>query len=399
MIQMTRLIISVLFIYVTIAAQAQSGYETVLQQIEANNTTLAALRQQTEAQKLGNRTGLAPANPEVEFSYLWGNPSVIGNRTDVGITQTFDFPTAYSHRSKIANLQNENAELQYKVERQNILLSAKKACIELMYYNALAREYAVRLQIAERIAESTKTKLDKGETNILEHNKAQLNLTTLQAEVVQIETERAALLSELKLLNGGKEITGEILNSEFRIQNSELPSNFEEWYSQAEAKSPALQYVSTQIEIGKHEVKHNRAMGLPKMSAGYMSEKVVGEHFQGVSVGVSIPLWENKNRVKQAKAQVQAAETIFEDSKLQFYSRLQALYAKAASLQQNAQKLRQSLTDNNNGPLLKKALDAGEISLLNYLLEIEFYYDAISKTSEAERDYELAAAELWAMEL
>ena len=36
---------------------------------------------------------------------------------------------------------------------------------------------------------------------------------------------------------------------------------------------------------------------------------------------------------------------------------------------------------------------------LNYLLEIEFYYNAISKVLEAERDYELAAAELWAVEL
>ena len=61
---MKKLIISILIVSAILTAQAQSGYETVLQQIEANNTTLAALRQQTEAQKLGNRTGLAPANPK-----------------------------------------------------------------------------------------------------------------------------------------------------------------------------------------------------------------------------------------------------------------------------------------------------------------------------------------------
>jgi hypothetical protein len=49
--------------------------------------------------------------------------------------------------------------------------------------------------------------------------------------------------------------------------------------------------------------------------------------------------------------------------------------------------------------LLKKALDAGEISLLTYLMEVEYYYDAINKVLEAERDYELAAAELSAVEL
>ncbi|MDR0295885.1 MAG: TolC family protein [Prevotellaceae bacterium] len=388
----------ILFIVAGVVARGQSGYEAVLQQIEANNTTLVTLRQQTEAEKLGNRTGLAPVNPEVEFNYLWGSPAAIGNRYDISLRQTFDFPTVYAHRSKIAGLQNENVELSYKAERFNILLSAKQACIELVYYNTLAKEYAVRLQNAERIAQAYKIKLGKGETNILEHNKAQLNLTAVQAELAHIEAERAALLTELKRLNGGKEITNYKLQITAYPINV-LPANFEEWYATVENKSPVLQYVRKQIEINKQQAKLNWAMGLPKFSAGYMSEKIVGEHFQGITVGMSIPLWENNNRVKQAKVQAKAAKAMFEDSKIQFYNRLQTIYFKAAALQQNTQKFRQSLAENNNEPLLKKALDTGEISLLNYLLEIEYYYDAMNKVLEAERDYELAAAELWAVEL
>jgi outer membrane protein TolC len=160
-----------------------------------------------------------------------------------------------------------------------------------------------------------------------------------------------------------------------------------------------LQYVNGQIAIGNQQVKLNRALGLPKFSAGYISEKIVGEHFQGVTVGVSVPLWENKNRVKEAKAQVRAAESALEDNKVQFYNRLQSLYLKASAMQQSAQKVRQSLSAYSNEPLLKKALDAGEISLLNYLLEIEYYYDAMNRVLEAERDYELATAELSAVEM
>ncbi len=68
-------------------------------------------------------------------------------------------------------------------------------------------------------------------------------------------------------------------------------------------------------------------------------------------------------------------------------------------MQKNARRIRQSLENNNNEPLLKKALDAGEISLLNYLLEIEYYYNAVNKALEAERDFELAVAELQAVEM
>jgi len=196
-------------------------------------------------------------------------------------------------------------------------------------------------------------------------------------------------------LNGGKEI---VFSNDTYSANA-LLANFEDWYAMTESKNPVLQYVRTQIEIGQQQVKLNCAMGLPKFSAGYMSEKIVAEHFQGITLGMNIPLWENKNRVREAKAQTRAAEAIFEDSKVQFYNRLQILYFKAIALQQNAQILRQSLNDNNNEPLLKTALDAGEISLLNYLLEIEFYYNAVDKVLKAERDFELATMELWAVEL
>lgn len=390
-----KLIISLLLTAIVFPVMAQNEIETVLEQIESNSTTLGALREKMEAQKLGNRTGIYLPNPEVEFNYLWGSPSAIGNRTDINVTQSFDFPTAYRHRSKISKLENANVDLTYKSERINLLLRAKQICIELAYYNALAKEYAVRLANAQRITETFQARYDKGDANVIENNKAQLNRTTVANEMNRIEIEQASLLSELKALNGGKDIS--FAMSE--ISNKTLPVNFEDWYVSAESKSPVLQYIRGQIEIGQQQVKLNTAMGLPKFKAGYMSEKVVGQNFQGVTVGVSVPLWENKNRVKQAKAQVRAAETALEDTKTQFYNRLQNLFIRSSGLQENALKYRNALSSFNNEALLKKALDSGEISLLNYLLEIEYYYDAMNKVLEAERDLGLSLAELSAMEL
>ena len=390
-----KLLIYIITLIIPFAAIAQDGYETVLQQIEANNTALAALREQIESQKIGNRTGIYLSNPEVEFNYLWGNPKVMGKRTDFAVSQSFDFPTAYGHRRNIADLQNANAEIVYKSERTNLLLLAKQTCIELVYHNALVKEYSIRIDNARRMAETYQIRLDKGDANILEYNKAKLNLTAIQTELAKIEAQRVALLSELKRMNGGKEIA--LLQDEFSPPM--LPSNFDEWYSNMETKNPVLQYVKGEIEISKERVKLNRALSLPKFSTGYMSEKVVGEQFQGITLGVSIPLWENKNMQRYAKSQVKASEIALEDTKIQFYNRLQSLYLKASVLQQNALKFRETITSNRNDELLKKALDSGEISLLDYLLEIGYYYDAMIQVLEAERDYELALAELSAVEL
>jgi outer membrane protein TolC len=374
---------------------AQSGYETVLQQIEENNTTLAALRKQTEAQKLSNLTGLLPENPEVAFNHLWGKPSYIGNNMDFAVTQTFDFPAVYRHRSKIARLQNENIDLPYKTQRTETLLSAKQTCIELVYYNILAKEYENWLQNARFIADAYKIKLEKGEINIIEHNKAHLNLTAVQIEIAQIEAERAVLLAQLKRLNGGKEIAF----SAESYPAAALPQNFETWYASIESKNPELQYAQKQIDIDMQQIKLTRAEGFPKFWAGYAGEIERDKSSHGVIVGLSIPLWENRNRVSEAKAQVQASEFALKDNKVQFYNKLQSQYLKASALRQNAQKFRQSLNENDNKPLLKKALDAGEISMLDYLSEVEYYYNIMNKVLEAERDFEIAAAQLWAMEL
>lgn len=392
---MKKIIFSLLAFAFAIALPAQQSIDAVLNEIEANSTTLSALREQIEAQKIGNKTNIYLPNPEVEFNYLWGSPTAIGNRTDVLATQSFDFPTAYLHRKRISGMENQHLDLQYKSERINLLLQAKQLLINLTYYNALAKEYENRLENARRIAASYDIRYKQGDTNIIEKNKSQVNLTTVENEMNSINIERGALLSQLKALNGGREIRFD----DTALLSAPLPVSFDEWFSLVEAKSPALQYLSKQIDIDKEQIKLNRSLGMPKFHAGYISERVVGEDFKGVSVGISIPLWENKNKVRHAKAQLRTAEAVLEDNKIQFYNHLQQLYAKSLGLQENAAKYRQTLSSHNNESLLKKSLDLGEISLLTYLLEAEYYYDTVNKTLESERDFQLALAELSAVEL
>lgn len=371
---------------------AQGEVEAALREIEANSVTLRALREQAEAQKLGARTGIYLANPEVEYSYLWGSPSPVGNRTDVSVRQSFDFPTAYACRSKIADAESANAELAYKAGRMALLLEAKQTCIALIYSNALAQECAARLRSAERLAEMYRARLEKGDANAIESNKAQLNLVAARHEAARIAAEQAALLLDLKRLNGGKELA--LAGSDY--PEAPLPDSFEEWYAQAESANPNLQYADGQLEVSRRQAKLSAALALPKLSAGYVSEKAVGGWFQGVAVGVSIPLWENKNRVKQAKAQVKASEAALSDARAQLYDKLQSLYRRAVALRQTAATYRSALAACNNEPLLQKALAAGEISLLTYLQEMAYYYDAVSSVLAAERDFALAAAELMA---
>jgi outer membrane protein TolC len=392
---MKTILISILTILASNLLFAQNSIDAVLTNIEKNNTTLKAVRETGEAQKLANKTGISLDNPEIGFNYLWGNPSDIGNRTDINVTQKFDIPTIFGMKKNLANQQNNLVAWQYKTDRMNILLEAKLYCIELTYYNALKKELGIRLRHAEIIAEGYKKRFESGDVGILEYNKVQLNFSTTQGEISRIDVERNALLSQLKRLNGGVDVEFE----DYQFGDIALSPDFDEWFAQAAQKNPILAYIEQEIEIGKKQVSLSKTQSLPTFSAGYMSEKVVGQHFQGLSVGVSIPIWANKNRIQQAKAAVVAAESRHVDSKQQFYSQLQILYERTKGLKNIATNYRKSMLAVNNTNLLAAALEAGEISLLDYIVEIGIYYNTVNQALETERDYQKAFAELSAGEI
>lgn len=212
----------------------------------------------------------------------------------------------------------------------------------------------------------------------------------INKELESIEIERITLLSELTRLNGG--IFIDFTDSQF--QSPVIPAGFEQWYVSAEQNNPVLIWLKKEMEISKKQEKLNRAMSLPKLQTGFMSEKIIGEQFQGITVGLSIPLWENKNTVKFAKANTLAIESIANDNKMQLYNHLKALHAKAIGLKQNADDYRLNLRLFDNSELLKKALDKGEISLINYILELSVYYESVNKLLELERGLNNTAAEL-----
>lgn len=369
---------------------SQNNIDDILTGIEKNNSTLSALRKTVDAGKIGNKTGIYLKNPEIEFNYLWGNPSSIGNRTDFSIKQSFDYPTAYGYKNQISNIKNEQTELEYRKQQKTVLLQVRTICIDLIYTNALKMEYDKRLNHAQSIAKSYKLRFDAGDANILEFNKAQLNLLNLSTKIELIEIDRTALLSELTRLNGG--VTIEFTKSEF--QSPIIPGDFEQWFTQAELSNPILNWFKKEIEISKKQVSLNKALALPKIQAGYMSETIVGQQFRGISVGLSIPLWENKNTVKYAKANAIALETVGADTKIQLYNQLKNLHAKAIVLQQNVTEYRSTLQKYNSSELLKKALDKGEISLIEYSMELAFYYDSTDKILEMEKELHKTWAEL-----
>ena len=369
---------------------SQNDLEKAVREIDKNNTTLLALRKSIDAEKIENKTGNYLQNPDFEFNYLWGNNQLIGNRTGINLKQSFDFPTSYGYRKEISNIKNEQIELEYQKQQKSIILQARLLCIDLIHSNAMKLELTKRLAQAQSIANSYKQKFDIGEASILEYNKAQFHLLNLRNDVYIIDIEQTELLSNLSVLNGGLSI--EIKDNSFQMLD--IPADFELWYAQTENRNPLLNWLKQEVELMQNQEKLSKAMSLPKFHAGYISESLISEQFKGVSVGLSLPLWENKNTVKYSKAKTLAIESIELDTKIQFYNNLKALHTKSIDLQKIAKDYRANLQNFDNSELLEKALNQGEISLIDYMLELSIYYESASKLLDLDRDMHKAFAEM-----
>lgn len=392
---MRRILYMAVVALMPMLVQAQGDIETVLDVIEHNNTTLKALRETAGAQKLENRTDIFLADPEIGFNYLWGSPSAIGNRKDISVSQSFDIATLSGEKSRVAAKKNEMIDWQYRAERMNLLLEAKQYCIDLIYYNALLKQIGIRLDNAMGLDKAMKKRLDSGDTSLPEYNNVRLSTASVKCEVARVTAERDAVVAQLARLNGGNPV--ELTSVDY--DTVQTPAVFLEWYKIAEKKNPVLAYVRKDVELSNRQLSLSKKMGLPSFSAGYMSEKTNDEYFKGIALGVSVPLWSNRNRVRQARAAVQAAEARQVDAKLQFYGSLEVLYHRTLGLKAAADTYRASLAATDNTVLLKKAFDAGEISVADYLMQTAVYYDIVRQVLEAEREYQRSCAELYAVEL
>ncbi len=386
---MIRLIAIVCFLPFTLL-KGQSQLDELFAKIETNNKSLKTLRLQLDAQKVQNRVGLNPENPQMQYVHQWGKTDQMGTRQEFNVTQGFDFPTAYIHRNRMYRTLDEKAEREYLAAYNQVMLQAVSLVYQIVYRNALAAEYQIRLDHAESISEAYHSKLESGDINIMKRNKADLNLLKSRNDLRNLNADKEALLERLKGINGGNVVALDLI----AISINNLPIDFDAWYKEQLPLMPRLAGLESALEANRQKEQLNRALSLPKLSAGYSSEKGITDDFKGVNVGLSIPLWENKNSVKQVQLNSLAMENNIADHQLQAYHGLKALYTKATQLRLMLDDYNTALNSLSNTGLLKTALTSGEISILEYMVELGIYYEAIEKYISLQMEYQTTVARL-----
>jgi len=218
---MKKKLLTILALSFALHTYAQSSIDSVLAQISRNNKTIQASNQLMEAEKLEHRTKLRPDNPSLEYDYLEGSPVNVGAQHEFTAAQSFEFPTSYIKKSQLSKERSTLSEIEVTTRRQNIMLEAKKLCIDLVFRNKLQIQLKEQKQNTEKLLGDFQKLLDKGEGNILDVNKAKLQLIEIKK---QFQENLAALNTgqqKLESFNGGNKI---LFNDTIYPLRSELPS-------------------------------------------------------------------------------------------------------------------------------------------------------------------------------
>jgi outer membrane protein TolC len=210
------------------------------------------------------------------------------------------------------------------------------------------------------------------------------------------EASRVAKLQELAILNGGVDIQFD----DTVYMQLEVPSSFVDLKQEVMSSDRRLLALQSEKEAAQRQIKVNRTKGLPSFNLGYrMNPSSGGNRYNGFLVGISIPIFSNRNNVKQAKAQSLYADLQLDNAETTVERDLLQLYNQAMALKTAIDEYSQVLKSQNNLALLNKAIQAGQISMIEYFVDVTTLYDSMQNHMRLQNEYQKVMAQLYKFKL
>ena len=391
-----RVFIYIIALAATLRVEAQTSIEEVLRSVEANNKELQATRQQVEAQTLEAKLDNNLPDPTVTYSHLYGNQEGMGFTGEFIASQSFDFPSLYAQRRKWSKLQGENFNKQGEEVRQQILLQAKEVCLDLILLNQQQRLLDLRRENAEQLSKLYAERLENGDANILETNKINLELLNVRNEARLNEATRTAKLQELAALNGGIAIS--FVDTAYVPVDQ--PASLADLQQEVLTADRRLQSLRSAQQAALRQISVSKAKGLPSFELGYrMNPSSGGQRYNGFLVGISIPLFSNRNNVKQAKAQSLYTDLQLESATTVVENELMQLYNRSVALKASIDEYRTELDRQNSLALLNKAIQAGQISMIEYFVDVTTLYQSLQNYMQLQNEYQKVMAQIYKYQL
>lgn len=389
---MKKIILAAMAFTAVVSAKAQD-INSVLKSVEQNNMELKALLKGNEAADIENKSQNTLEDLSIEYSPFFQSETSGIASSELVITQGFDFPTLYGARKKAGQLQRNVLDMQYQTARRDILVNAKKLCLDIINYNKQKQLLQERRKNADELLAMFELKFKNGDATSLELNKIKLDRMNLETELVQADTKHANAMQQLQAFNGGLPI--EVNMTEY----PQAPADDEvTMYEKAVATDWTVRTAQASVLAAEQDVKVNKQSWIPKFEIGYRRNTEGDNASNGFLIGGSIPLFSSKNKVKIAKARQTEAVMQHANARINAENSARTMINQMKQLKASADAydvplMRQTLK------LLRTAVENGEISVTEYYVEADNIYKNMITYMDIERQYQDALTEIYKNEL
>jgi cobalt-zinc-cadmium resistance protein CzcA len=264
--------------------------------------------------------------PKTALDGEYGQMNSYSTDNSITISQSFEFPTVYVNKYKLADATLRSSEWKYKASQLDIATEVKQLYWHYIYLSAKQKLLVYQDSLFSGILRAAGLRARTGETNKLEMITARSQNLEIKNQLYQINSDLGIYSRKLKIL----------LNSEFLPvpEDSNLRKiPFSVGNDSASlGENPSLGYVRQQVEISHLEKKLEQSKMMPDLNVGYFSQTIVGTQdvngaprsfghdyrFNGIQAGITVPLWfpAHTSRTKAAKINEDIARTDAE-----YYSR------------------------------------------------------------------------------
>lgn len=391
-----KIVLYLVICFGNISASGQIARETgsineLLRSVETHNTELKAFSQRMQAQKTENKLSNNLPDPTVSYSHLWGADNSSETIGELIVSQSMDFPTLYHTRRQLNRQKNVMADHEYQLKRREILLKAQEICFDIILLRKEQLLLKERHQNASELAILYQQRIESGDANVIELNKVKLELLNAKTEASINETNLKKKEEELIILNGNTPFQTEQLTYPAIV----LPTDYAEIKDDVLNGELALAALEQESRVGHNLLKVAQESWLPKLEIGYRRNTESGAPFNGFVVGFSVPLFENKGKVKMARQQLLSTELSKEQVKSETsYNALQN-FREAQKTKLLMDEYASLFKEHSDLLILKEALKSGQISLIEYFSEAAIIYQSQLNYLQLENKYHKTVASLF----
>lgn len=372
-----------------IPALAQDAFEQTITTIAQANPQAQSERDLARAVALDNADANSLANPEVSFSRVWGTRGV-GNKLQLDVTQSFDWPGLYGARRKANVSQQSAAALLYQWTELEVSLQAKRLLIELVYIKkeiAMMDEFMNNIQKLEQAISASQR---QGYATELDRRKIAIEKYKLSSQATAIDARRAQIEGELQAMCPGVKLD----LSAIVAYPIEQILTLDEYQAQIAALDPQLAAAALTEEAEAYGARAATLQRFPGFTVGYEHQSELGDRFNGFTVSMSLPFFENRHARAASRARVDAASSQAYALQAEKQAAVATSMAEMAAWRDRVDNYNAVFGDNAYLTLIKKAYDGGELSLFEYINEVQYYAETTQAFLEAEYNFRSALAEL-----